>query len=139
LAEHAALAGVVLRVHTDQFDVGASLSALREWTPTIVMGDFNPDLMEQAAKEGALFLLSSPEDISESAVAGIGSALDQRIAGFEVDDDPVIADIMTFSQQDGSLFGRAIVPTFDNPRQSHRSRHAYRETVTVRPSRAGGH
>jgi len=139
LAEHAALAGVVLRAHAGQFDVGASLSALREWTPTIVMGDSSPDLFEQATEEGAMFLPSSPEDISESAVAGIGSALDQRIAGFEVDDDSIIADIMSFSQQDGWLFGTNVEETFDKHRPGRRRRHSYQETVTVPQSRVGGH
>jgi hypothetical protein len=93
LAERSALAGVVLRVHAGRSDLAASLSALREWTPKIVMGDSSPDLIEQATKEGAMFLPSSLEDISESAVTGIGSALDQRIAGFNVEGDPVIADL----------------------------------------------
>jgi hypothetical protein len=139
LAEHSALAGVVLRVAAGRFNVGASLSALREWTPKIVMGDASPDLIEQATKEGAMFLPSSLEDISESAVTGIGSALDQRIAGFNVDDDPVMTDLMILSQQRGSLFGMSIDPTAGKPRHGHRGRHAPQEAVTVVRNRAGGH
>jgi hypothetical protein len=42
-------------------------------------------------------------------VTGIGTALDQRISGFETDDDPVIAELMTCSRQGASVYGSLIV------------------------------
>ena len=105
LAEHFALAGVVLRVDDDarKVDIGASLSALREWTPTIVIGESSAGLIEEATREGAMFLPSSIEEVNEPAVVGIGTALDQRIAGFEADEGSVIPDIMSLWQEGGLL------------------------------------
>jgi hypothetical protein len=98
LAEHSVLAGVVLRAESDQADI-ASLSELRVWTPKIVMGDYNPDLINQTAKVGALFLSRAVEDLAESVIEGIGESLDQRIATIDIGEDPVIADFVSSSQR----------------------------------------
>jgi hypothetical protein len=101
LADHDALAGVVLRVDAGHGDIGASLSQLRKWTPKIVTGEPDPEVIERATKEGAMFLPSSSEDLGASAVEGIDAALDQRIAGLEADESPALAAMITYSQHAG--------------------------------------
>lgn len=106
LAEHSVLAGVVLRAETDQVDIASSLSELRVWTPKIVMGEYSPDLIDQTAKIGALFISRAVEDLAESVIEGIGESLDQRLATIDAGEGPVIADFV-FSSQRGELVPEA--------------------------------
>jgi hypothetical protein len=108
LTANSALAGIVLQVEDEaDMDIGATLAPVRSWAPMVVMGRSDPELIADAAAEGALFISPAAANDFAQAMIGIAAGLDQRIATFETEEDPMLAAIMAASRDADTPLGPA--------------------------------
>lgn len=115
LVEGDALAGIVLQISaTDAANVEHALAPLQTWTPTVITGRPDRDLMSEAAAGGAMFVPDDEENVLASAAAAIAASLDRNIASLGIERDSVLADVVAATHNPDAFVGFAATRTLES-------------------------